>query len=184
METQSERVMMAIVEQAARKRDKAEGWGDVVRRFAPYVHAVVVDAYHLPERQAGEVFHEVFVCIWERLDDLRDADTLRAEVRTVTCELAKEVRDALAGDLDPPTAARLRELDDGLAVREAIRCLAPVPREVATLSWVEGRDHAFIATALGLSVATVAAHVEDVRRRVGQVLQREASDTTPPTPAC
>jgi RNA polymerase sigma factor (sigma-70 family) len=184
VETQSERVMMAIVDQAARRRDKAAGWSDVVRRFAPYVHAVLVDAYGLPERHAREVFHEVFLRTWERMDELRDADAVRARVRTVTCELAKEAQDELAGEVDPPVAARLRELDNALAVREAIRSLAPVQREVATLCWIEGCDHATIATALGLSVETVAAHVIRARRRLGQVLQQEASDTTPPTPAC
>jgi RNA polymerase sigma-70 factor, ECF subfamily len=184
VETGRERIMMTIVEAAARERDHASAWGGLVRRFAPYVHAVVVRAYRLPEPEAQDVFHEVFARTWERMDELRDDGALRACIATLARELAQEAQQKLAGDLDPPPTAMLRELDNALAVREAILHLPPMQREVVTRCCIDGQDHATIARALGVSVDAVATHLKRARRRLGEVVQHDASDVTPRTPRC
>jgi RNA polymerase sigma-70 factor, ECF subfamily len=184
VETHSERVIMGIVDRAARERHETAGWGGLVRRFAPYVHAVVVRAYRLPEPEAQDVFHEVFARTWERMDELRDDGALRACIATLARELAQEAPQKLAGDLDPPPTAMLRELDNALAVREAILHLPPMQREVVTRCCVDGQDHATIARALGVSVDAVATHLKRARRRLGEVVQHDASDVTPRTPRC
>ena len=168
--------MMAIVEQGARARDNAEGWGSLVRRLAPYVHAVLVRAYRLPEQEAQEIFQDVFARTWARMDELRDDGAVRRWIMALTRQLAQEARQDLAGDDGPPSAAVLRELDDALAVSEAIRHLPVTQRDVAVRRWLDGQDREAIAAALGLSVQTVTAQLEGARRHVQQELEREAAD--------
>ena len=35
-------------------------WGELVDRYSPYVHAIAVRAFRLDDREADEVFQEVF----------------------------------------------------------------------------------------------------------------------------
>jgi RNA polymerase sigma factor (sigma-70 family) len=184
VETARERMMMAIVKQATRERDASTAWANIVRRYAPYVHAVLVRAYRLPERDAEEVFQEVFARVWERMDELRDDSSLRACIATRACQLAREAREKLADDVAPPSTPVLRELDRALAVQEAFARLPPTQWAVATRHWVEGQDHSSIATALGMPVESVVAHLERTRRDLEHLLQHEAPDATRTTQTC
>src|SRR5918997_7071724 len=56
--------------------DDQASWAEVVRSFAPYVHAMAVRAYGLGEREAEEVFQEVFLRTYLRLGEL-DGDEAR-----------------------------------------------------------------------------------------------------------
>ena len=62
-----------------RRSEDVEGWHEIVRRFAPYVHAVCV-AHGLTEDGAEPVFDEVFTRMWTEIDRLEDDDALRARV--------------------------------------------------------------------------------------------------------
>ena len=174
METGRERIMMSIVERAARERDHTSSWDELVRLFAPYVHAIAVRAYRLPEPEAHEVFREVFASTWERLDELDGDDAVRTWIATLTRRLAQQAREGLAGDVEPEAEALLAKLDDALTVREAIRRLPPTQREVATRYWLDAQDEPAIAAAIGLPVEAVTAYLKRARRRLCVELDREA----------
>src|ERR687898_490613 len=55
----------------------AAAWPELVRAFAPYVHAIAVRGYRLSEQDAEDVFQEVFLRTWQRLDALRDDAAIR-----------------------------------------------------------------------------------------------------------
>jgi RNA polymerase sigma factor (sigma-70 family) len=163
--------MMAIVERATRERDNTSSWHELVRRFAPYVHAIAVGAYRLPEPKAHEVFREVFAATWERLHELDD-DAVRTWIATLARRLAHEAWEGLEGDLQPPADALLARLDGALTAREAVRRLPPTQREVATRYWFDAQDEPAIAAAIGLPVEAVTAYLERARRRLRVELER------------
>jgi DNA-directed RNA polymerase specialized sigma24 family protein len=94
-------------------------WTEVVRRFAPYVHAVV-RAHRLPEPAADEVFDDVFVQTWANMGRLDGDDALRGWIVELTQRLATERREALGPMLAAPPQAQLDELRGALQVSEAL----------------------------------------------------------------
>jgi RNA polymerase sigma factor (sigma-70 family) len=156
----------ADIEARNGRRDDAGAWGELVRRFAPYVHAIAVRAYGLPEREAHEVFEEVFLRTFLQLDELRDDEVKRAWIVRLTRRVAADQhRMARGHDLEPPEDL-LQELEDALRVREAMRRLPAVQREVVQRFYVEGQGKAMTAEALGMSVEDVASNVRSARRRL------------------
>ena len=89
--------------------DDQPSWAQVVRSFAPYVHAVAVRAYGLGEAEAEEVFQEVFLRTYLRLGELNDDEARHAWVTSLTREVAAgRSRGA------PPSAELLDRLDAAL----------------------------------------------------------------------
>ena len=89
--------------------DDPTPWAQVVRSFAPYVHAVAVRAYGLGEAEAEEVFQEVFLRTYLRLGELDGDEARCAWVTSLTREVAaRRSRGA------PPAAELLAELDGAL----------------------------------------------------------------------
>jgi DNA-directed RNA polymerase specialized sigma24 family protein len=70
--------------------DDQAAWAEIVRTFAPYVHAVATEAYGLGEREAEDVFQEVFLRTWLRLGRLAGHAERRAWVMSLTREVAAE----------------------------------------------------------------------------------------------
>jgi DNA-directed RNA polymerase specialized sigma24 family protein len=150
--------------------DDPGAWGDLVRCYAPYVHAVAIRAYGLGEVEAEEVFQEVFLRIWLKLGRLETADERRACVAAVARRVAAERSRGAQ-----PSDEILRELDGALAVRVAIARLPAAQQEVAVRFFLEGQSEAAIAEGLGMPVATVSVHV----RRARVALREELARTRP-----
>jgi len=145
-----------------------ERWAAIVERFAPYVHAVLVRAYGLDRQRAEEAFGEVFARLWLHVDGVisRNRD-LGMLVRSLARGVAAEV--AAPGD-PPPRDDLLRELDDALAVRDALASLPALEREVLVRQAVREEEDAGIARALGLSVEAVAVEGSRARRHLRETL--------------
>jgi peptidoglycan hydrolase-like protein with peptidoglycan-binding domain len=120
VKTGRERVMVGIVEAAGRERDSTAEWREFVRRFAPYVHAVAVRAYRLPEAEAEQVFYDVFARTWVGLDELRDDHATRAWITGLTRDLAETAQERRGRDLQPPLRGLLNELEEALTAGEAV----------------------------------------------------------------
>jgi hypothetical protein len=148
-----------------RRSEDVEGWHEIVRRFAPYVHAVCV-AHGLTEDGAAPVFDEVFTRMWTEIDRLEDDDALRARVT----ELTEDVAAHSAGVSAP--AEVLRSLSSALNVHEAARALPASQRELLQRGVVDGEDEMTIADALQLGPDAVAEQLQAARMRLRGRLRR------------
>jgi RNA polymerase sigma factor (sigma-70 family) len=158
-------------------------WPELVRRFAPYVHAVAVRAHGLADADAQEVFHEVFLRTWAELEHLGGDAALRRLVVELARDLSRERTRMLAGDPKPVAADLLETLDDALEVSEALGELTPAEQEVVHRFFVEGQAPRTIAQALGMPEGSVARRIRRARR-IGRMVaagRRKGEATiTPP----
>jgi DNA-directed RNA polymerase specialized sigma24 family protein len=154
------------LEHRGRRSEDVEGWHEIVRRFAPYVHAMCV-AHGLTENAAEPVFHEVFTRIWTEIDRLENDDALRARVVGLTRDVVTEsTQTAVPADT-------LRSLSEALNVHEAARGLPDSQRELLQRGVVEGQNEATIAEALDLGPDAVAEELQAARLRLrGRLRQR------------
>src|SRR5438105_13434605 len=108
-------------------------WHDLVERFSRYVYAIAVQAFELPERDAEDVFQEVFARTYERLESLRDDAAIRPWLGQLTRRLCIDwlrggAREQL-GESDPAETVTteaeetIELLDEALDVHEALRRL-------------------------------------------------------------
>jgi hypothetical protein len=148
-----------------RRSEDVEGWHEIVRRFAPYVHAVCV-AHGLTEDGAAPVFDEVFTRMWTEIDRLEDDDALRARVTELTEDVAAHSADGSA------PAEVLRSLSSALNVHEAARGLPASQRELLQRGVVDGQDEVTIADALQLEPEAVAEQLVAARTRLRGRLRR------------
>jgi DNA-directed RNA polymerase specialized sigma24 family protein len=152
-----------------RRSEDVEGWHEIVRRFAPYVHAVCV-AHGLTEDGAEAVFDEVFTRMWTEISRLQDDDALRARVTVLTEEVAS------AGAQTTASADVLTTLRDALNVHEAARGLPSSQRELLQRGVVDGQDDATIAGALDLGTDAVAEQLQVARMRLRGRLRRRGNN--------
>jgi RNA polymerase sigma factor (sigma-70 family) len=141
-------------------------WRELVRRYSPYVFSILVRAYGIPEQQARDVFQEVFLRCWERLDSLRDEAALRPWLGQVTRNLAREHlrrvgrqegRERPLGDVEnAEVESALDEIDEAVAVREEMAHLPDDCREILERFYVEDEGYRAIAAALGLTTGALA----------------------------
>jgi DNA-directed RNA polymerase specialized sigma24 family protein len=148
-----------------RRSDDVDGWHDIVRRFAPYVHAVCV-AHGLTEDGAEPVFDEVFTRMWTEIDRLEDDDALRAHVTQLTEDVAAQCTGASA------PAEVLGTLSSALKVHEAARGLPASQRELLQRGVIDGQDEVTIADALELGPDAVAEQLQTARMRLRGRLRR------------
>jgi DNA-directed RNA polymerase specialized sigma24 family protein len=136
--------------------------GRAVDRFAPYVHAVATEAFGLSGDDARDVFQDVFVQTWSRVNGPEAGQDLHAWVTRTT----RAVSEGRRGELEAPTEDALRRLDDALTVRESVRRLSAADRELALLPLVDGRVDPASPAVGGRDPVVVADEVQRVRKRV------------------
>ena len=64
-----------------------EAWNALVERFSRYVSAIATQAFRLPPHDAEDVFQNVFMRVFERLDSLRSDEAIRPVGRPADAEL-------------------------------------------------------------------------------------------------
>ena len=144
-----------------------------MRRFAPYVHAVTVRAYRLPEREAQQVFDDVFEAICRNRDALAGDAALRASIAGLTRRLATE-----RCNTEPP-AELLAELDHALEVREAARRLPSAQRRILQLLYEDGHDLATVAAIMGMPPGSVADQLRRARHQLRLQLRTDRRRAVP-----
>jgi RNA polymerase sigma-70 factor (ECF subfamily) len=173
----------AAVVSRCRQGDEA-AWPELVRAFAPYVHAIAVRAYGLSEQDAEDVFQEVFLRTWQNLGRLRSDDAIRPWIGQLTRHLCVDrlrsnARESTQQDLDAnladTTEDALAQIDEALRIRQAISRLPMIQQEMIERALVQGESHASIAAALGIAEGTVASRISRARQRLrGLLTEREA----------
>ncbi len=163
------------------RRGDLQAWPELVRRFAPYIHAIT-RAYGLPEHDAEDVFQEVFMRTWQNLDGLRGDDAIRPWIGQLARRLAVDrlrllSRTRVREDIDDfaslPAEDALQALDDALTVRDAMARLPVLQQEILQRVYVEDQSHATIAAALGIAEGTVASRASRARHRLRSLLGSE-----------
>ena len=152
-----------------RRSENVDQWREIVRRFAPYVHAVC-RANGLPETDAERVFEDVFTSVWTEIDRLEDDDALRARFIQLTEQIAA------AGAQTTASAEALGTLSLALQVHEAARGLPTSQRDLLQRGVIEGQDEATIAEALDLGQEAVAEQIQAARMRLRGRLRRRGTN--------
>jgi RNA polymerase sigma factor (sigma-70 family) len=146
-----------------REGDQA-AWEALVDRYARYVHAIVARVYRLEPRDAEDVFQEVFVRVFERLDTLRDGSALRPWIAQTARNCAVDAlrrsgREVAMDDLPEGADEGLARLDEALEVRSALDRLSPDCHEILDRFFCRDESYRTIGAELGLPAGTIASRI-------------------------
>ncbi|MEQ1567809.1 MAG: sigma-70 family RNA polymerase sigma factor [Myxococcota bacterium] len=154
----------------ARSGDRG-AFSELHARYAPIVHAALLA--RLPPQDAAEQVQEVFLCAWQRLEELRDPGAFGgwilqiARNRAVDVLRARRPSEPLGMDHPAPDVP----LAEARQVLDAIRSLPEAYRETLVMRLVEGLTGPEIAERTGLTPGSVRVNLcrgtELLRERLG-----------------
>jgi RNA polymerase sigma-70 factor (ECF subfamily) len=157
-----------------------EAWRLLVERYSRYVYAIT-RSFSLREHDAEDVFQEVFARAYERLDTLRDADSLRPWLAQLTRRLC--IDKLRAGSREQPgeeepegVEDRVEELTEALALREALESLAESCQEILDRFFARDESYRTIAEALDLPSGTIASRISRCLARLRKRLEETGGD--------
>jgi RNA polymerase sigma-70 factor, ECF subfamily len=168
------------------RRGDREAWRDLVETYSRYVYAIILRGYRLSESDAEDVFQDVFARVFERLETLRDDDALQGWIAQVTRNLCtdhlrrahthEELSEETVTDLDE----RLTDLDQALAVRQAMTRLPAGCADILDRFFCQDQSYRAISAALGIPPGTIASRISRClkRLRVEIVGRDDASDAS------
>ena len=154
----------AEVVAGCRRGDEA-AWRELVERFARYVYAIATRAYGLRDRDAEDVFQEVFARVYERLDSLRSDDAVQPWIAQLTRRLC--IDRLRAGSREEPTEEvqaaadedALARIDEALDVHEAMEELPENCRDILDRFFARDESYRAIGDALSLPAGTIASRI-------------------------
>jgi len=151
----------------------AVAWEALVERFSRYVYAIVGQAFRLRDHDAEDVFQDVFARVYQRLDRLRDDEAFRpwlAQLTRNACidRLRSGSREEVTGDdLEPAEVDEtLAQLDEALAVRDALGRLSPECREILDRFFARDESYRTIGATLDLASGTIASRISRCLERL------------------
>jgi RNA polymerase sigma factor (sigma-70 family) len=157
-----------------------DAWRELVDRYSRYVYAIT-RTFSLREHDAEDVFQEVFARAYERLDTLRDADSLRPWLAQLTRRLS--IDKIRAGSREQPGEEepegvddRIDELTDALDLREALEGLAEHCQEILDRFFARDESYRTIAEALDLPSGTIASRISRCLARLREQLEETDRD--------
>ena len=147
------------------RRGDRDAWNELVEEYSRYVYAIIMRGYRLAESDAEDVFQDVFARVFERLETLRDDEALRGWIAQVTRNLcADHLRRArpteeLTEETVRDTDDRLADLDEALAVRQALVRLPAGCAEILDRFFCRDEPYRTISHALGIPAGTIASRI-------------------------
>jgi RNA polymerase sigma factor (sigma-70 family) len=151
---------------AACRRGEQAAWAALVDRYSRYVYGIAIQGFRLPDSDAEDVFQDVFMRAYERLDSLRDGEALRPWLAQLTRRLCidsirgrsreratEELEEALADE------ERIGALDDALAIHQAMGDLPENCREILDRFFARDESYRTIGEALELPPGTIASRI-------------------------
>ena len=149
-------------------------WNELVEEYSRYVYAIVSRGFRLRDADAEDAFQEVFLRIYDRLGSLRDPDALRPWIAQLTRRVCLDRM--AAADREEPSENdpdgvddALDELDEALAVREALAALSDECQEVLDRFFCRDESYRTIGEALDLPAGTIASRIS---RCLGRLRER------------
>jgi DNA-directed RNA polymerase specialized sigma24 family protein len=144
-------------------------WGALVDRYSPYVHAIAVRAFGLHDREADEVFQEVFCRLYGDLGSL-DGE-LRATVGRTTRNLCLDRRSDAA--LEPATAVALLQIEAAMDVHDALGSLDDSGSDLLYRFFVLNHSYRAIAGELGVPVTALPGRIASALDDLCDLLEAE-----------
>jgi RNA polymerase sigma factor (sigma-70 family) len=143
-----------------------EAWRELVERFSRYVYAIAIQGFRLPTHDAEDVFQDVFARTFEHLDELRDDSAVRPWIATLTRRLCVDKlrsggREHLVEEPleDAGADDGLAELDEAMAVHEAMKTLPEHCAEILDRFFTRDESYRTIGDALDLPPGTIASRI-------------------------
>src|SRR4051812_16429918 len=143
-----------------------EAWNELVHRFSRYVYAITSRVYRLSSHDAEDVFQDVFARTFEHLDELRDDAAVRPWIGTLTRRLCVDrlrsgTREQPVEELEETSDGTdpLAELDEAMAVHEAMRGLPEHCAEILDRFFTRDESYKAIGEALDLPAGTIASRI-------------------------
>jgi RNA polymerase sigma-70 factor, ECF subfamily len=154
---------------------------ELVDRYAPRLHAMLLHLCQGDAEQAGEFTQEAFARAWERLDRFAGESSFftwlyrLARNRAIDL-LARKRPQAMATDdqrhasSEPTPSRAMAQAELVSAVRHALTQISPEAREIILLRDFEGLDYDAIAEALGIAEGTVKSRLSRARASLRDAL--------------
>jgi RNA polymerase sigma factor (sigma-70 family) len=149
----------------ARCRAGEDGaWEELVARYSRYVYAIATQGYRLRDQDAEDVFQDVFMRVYERLDTLRDPGALRPWIGQLTRRrcldaVGSRVPEQPVDDLEVEAEDVLEELEQAVAVHEALATLDEPCREILDRFFARDESYRTISQALRIPAGTIASRI-------------------------
>jgi RNA polymerase sigma factor (sigma-70 family) len=163
-----------LVERCSAGDDAA--WAVLVERYSRYVYAIAGRGFRLPDHDAEDVFQDVFLRVYQRLDSVRDPGALRSWIGQVTRRLCLDRLAAAKSEpetSDPDeteSADSLAEIESAMDVRDALRSLDERCRELLDRFFARDEPYRVIADELDLPMGTVASRISRCLDKLRDVL--------------
>ncbi len=147
------------------RRGDRSAWNELVEEYSRYVYAIIMRGYRLSENDAEDVFQEVFTRVFERLETLRDDEALRGWIAQVTRNLCTDhlrrarPTEELTEETVRDTDDRLSDLDEALAVRQALVRLPAGCAEILDRFFCRDEPYRTISKALEIPAGTIASRI-------------------------
>jgi RNA polymerase sigma factor (sigma-70 family) len=147
------------------KAGDAEAWNALVDRFSRYVSTICLRGFRLRAEDAEDVFQDVFTRVYTNLDKLRDESALRPWIAQLTRRLCLDT--LASGAREHPEAeplgedreARLDEIDEAFAVREALGHLSDTCQDMLDRFFAQDQSYRTISSELDLPAGTIASRI-------------------------
>ena len=156
----------------------AAAWNELVERFSRYVFAICTQGFRLADHDAEDVFQDVFVRVYEHLNDVRDDASMRAWIGQVTRRLCL---DRLRSAKRAPVTEEEWEAVDPDDALEHVELAMDVDRVMAELSencaeildrfFRRDESYAVIGTALSIPAGTIASRISRCLSRVRELME-------------
>jgi RNA polymerase sigma factor (sigma-70 family) len=160
-------------------------WGVLVERYSRYVYAIAGRGFRLPDQDAEDIFQDVFLRVYQRLDSVRDPDALRPWIGQVTRRLCLDRLAAARGEpeaADPDeteSADSLAEIESAMDVQDALRALDARCRELLDRFFARDEPYRVIADELDLPMGTVASRISRCLDKLRDVLGQDEGRNEP-----
>jgi RNA polymerase sigma-70 factor (ECF subfamily) len=167
----------------------ADGWSEIVNRYARYVYAIPVRGFELGEHDAEDVFQETFARAYERLSELRDPGAVKpwlAQTARRLCvdRVRAQGREEPSDDPVPDEGTDfLAQLDEALTVRAALTALPETCQEVLDRFFCRDESYRTIGAALDIPSGTIASRISRCLARLREALEGRPEAASPSSEA-
>lgn len=142
-----------------------DAWNALVERFSRYVYAICTRGFRFDEQDTEDVFQDVFIRVYSKLDTLRDDDAVKPWIAQLTrrvCldRLATSSREQPVEEVDEEEDRGVEnELDEAFAVREALERLGEPCHEMLDRFFARDESYRTIGEELDLPPGTIASRI-------------------------
>ncbi len=160
-----------------------EAWGLLVERYSRYVYSIAGRGFRLSDTEAEDVFQDVFLRVYLRLDSIRDGAALRPWIAQVTRRLCIDRLAAAkgrpeAGEVDEAVLDEtLAEIEEAFVVREALRALDERCQELLDRFFARDEPYRQIAEELDLPMGTVASRISRCLDKLRDLLEDDGRNS-------